>query len=276
MSDFRADLHCHTTISDGTCSPKEVVELAASIGLQGLSITDHDCIGAYLEVGDLAKEKGIRLLPGVEFSCVHRGESIHLLAYAFPLDSAFILDFCARHKQRRILRFERILERLAENEVFLPREELFLSVGTMPGRPHIAQSMVAKGYVSDIRAAFKRFLGEGACAYVPSMSYSIEETLDVIRKAGGKAVIAHPILIRKKSIYRDLLSMDFDGLEGNYACFHKSEEAPYLSDAKQRGLFVTGGSDFHGDVKPRIRLGSSWTSEPVFDLLWSHYQEQVP
>lgn len=272
---FRADLHCHTRVSDGSATPEEVVALAASVGLQGLSITDHDTVAAIAKASPIAEKQQIQLLSGVEFSCSHKGTSVHVLAYAFHEKNPFIIDFCQKHKIRRQERFSLLLDRLQKIGIVLDLSEIEKTVGYMPGRPHLAQMMVQAGYVPDVQAAFHKYLGENRPGYVPSVSFSVEETLDVIHQAGGLAVIAHPILIKKKRVYQDLLAMPFDGLEGYYARFHKTDEAPFIQEAEKRGLFITGGSDFHGDVKPRIHLGSSWTPQQTFSMLWNHYKGET-
>lgn len=270
--DFRADLHCHSTCSDGTAPPEEIIRIAKGKGLRGLSITDHDCVDAYQVAVPLAEEAGIRLLPGVEFSANHRGKSVHILAYSFRVDSPLVNEFCERHRERRRQRSVAIVERLAENDVFIDLEEYGEQPG-MIGRPHIAQAMVAKGYAKDIQDAFHKYLKEGRCAFVPSLSFSVEETLDVIHKVRGLAVIAHPMLIRSKRVLEEMLEMNFDGLEGFYARFRASDELPFQQRAEARDLFLTGGSDYHGNVKPRNTLGCSWTPQKTFDRLWEHYTE---
>lgn len=274
---FRADLHCHSTCSDGSLTPKQLLELSLQKGLQALSITDHDTLEAYQEALPEAKRLGIRLLPGVEFSCVHRDLSIHILAYSFDPFHPLLVDFCHKHKERRIARCQKILERLDKEGVHIDGQELLAKVAsnTTIGRPHIAQEMVNKGIVPNIQQAFARYLGEGCRAYIPSSSSSVEETLDLIHQAGGLAVLAHPILIKKSKVLAELLTLKLDGLEGFYANFSADQERPFIEKGEKRGLFITGGSDFHGSAKPQIQLGCSWTPQETFEKLWKHYQEQL-
>lgn len=277
MNEFRADLHCHTTCSDGTATPKEVVELACQLGLKGLSITDHDTVEAYQEALPLAKEKGLLLVSGAEFSASHQQQSVHLLAYSFSLHSPHIESLCQRHKQRRLRRNAQILERLASQGMPLTSEDfpssLFEKQPDRPlGRPHIALAMLNKGYVHSIQQAFHDYIGEGKPCYVAGEMISVEETLQIIHQAQGLAVIAHPHLIENTSLLRDLLEMNFDGIEGYYGRFTPVQQERWVKIGLHRGWLITGGSDFHGNIKPNLPLGSSWVNEETFQTLYQHFQ----
>ncbi|MCB1136825.1 MAG: phosphatase, partial [Chlamydiia bacterium] len=139
--------------------------------------------------------------------------------------------------------------------------------------PHIAKRLIDAGYAKDIKEAFSLYIGDGRRCFVPSQAFSVEETLDVIRAAGGLAVIAHPMLVSRRRVLRDLLKMDFNGIEGYYACFPPEQERPYQQQGLERGWLITGGSDYHGAVKPHIRLGASWVTQETFDRLWEHAQQ---
>ncbi len=277
VNEFRADLHCHTTCSDGTATPREIVELACLLGLRGLSITDHDTVEAYPEALPIAKEKGLALLSGVEFSASHEQQSVHLLAYSFPLESPFIRSLCERHKQRRRKRNSLILERLASQGMPLAPEDFppsfFEKHPDRPfGRPHIALAMLHKGYVQSIQQAFHDYIGEGKPCYATGETISVEETLEIIHQARGLAVIAHPHLIENPSLLRDLLEMNFDGIEGYYGRFAAPQQERWVKMGLHRGWLITGGSDFHGEIKPNIPLGSSWVNEETFQVLYQHFQ----
>ncbi len=280
MVNFRADLHCHSTCSDGSLSPDALVRLAKESGLSGISITDHDTIDAYADGMVLANELGLKWVPGVEFSAVHKGVSVHVLAYAFSLKSVSLKRFCAKHSIRRQERNAGILDRLAKRGMPVSYKELFSdtiasSVGPrkIAGRPHIAQVMVNKGYVSTVREAFDKYLAEGMSCYDPGQAISVEETIEYIHAAKGLAVIAHPHLIRNAPIEEALLRMPFDGIEGYYGNFHRSQEARWIALAGGKKWMVTGGSDFHGDIRPKIPLGCSWVTQETFDLLHKNFIE---
>lgn len=270
---FRADLHTHTTFSDGTLTPAELIDLALQYGLQGLSITDHDTAAAYETARPFAKQKGIALLTGAEFSADYAGESVHILAYAFAHDSEIIETFSKKHLERRSRRNLAILKLLQSNGLKIDPEDFevdFFSQTRPIGRPHIAQVMVKKGYVDSIQKAFHLYLGEGKPCFVYGGAFSVEETLAVIHKAKGLAVIAHPHLIKKRKIFQNLLKMPFDGIEGYYAAFPKNKQERFVRVGKEKKWLITGGSDFHGSIKPSNPLGSSWVDKETFDYLINH------
>jgi len=267
MVDFRADIHCHSTCSDGTDGPLDLVRLAKAKSLQGLSITDHDCIAAYKpELFSLAAELGVRLLTGVEISTEFEGIPVHILGYGYDLRSASFDAFLSDIRNRRVERNRAILKKLIERKMPIGEEELLALPTQTHGRPHIAQLMVQKNYARSIQDAFQRFLKEGASCYVPGYKYTPQDAICAIREANGKAVLAHPHFYRKGSFMRKLLSQPFDGIECYYAALPKAQELPWLNIAKERGWIATGGSDYHGSIKPTA-LGASWVGEAVFNAL---------
>jgi len=267
-SSFKADLHIHSTFSDGTCTPEEILDLAMKTGLQAVSITDHDSVAAYPKVIESAKEKGIIMITGVEFSAAYDEEPVHILGYGFDPENSVILSYCSQHTKRRRNRNREILELLAHHRLQIKEEDLFrIAKSETIGRPHIALAMMEKGYVESINEAFKKYIGDGKCCYVPGVRFSVEETIDVIHHADGFAFIAHPHLIKKKKVIKKLLEMNFDGLEGRYARFTPKENEKWINLAREHSLMVSGGSDFHGDVKPHLSLGCSYTDEETFNIL---------
>lgn len=273
MNDFRADLHCHTTCSDGSTSPTELIKQAVEKKLKGLSITDHDTISAYQIAWPIAQQYHLRLISGVEFSTTHKGQSVHVLAYSFALNSPLIEQFCQQHKRQRQQRNQAILDLLTAQGMPIQEEDLIdpLHSHTI-GRPHIAQAMVKKGYVSSIPEAFHKYIGEGCSCYAAGHYFQVEETIDLIHQAQGFAVIAHPHLIDDSSILLDLLNMHFDGIEGYYGRFQPADQERWVKIGKRRGWLITGGSDFHGDMKPHISLGSSWVNEETFQILEDRFK----
>ncbi|TXI40265.1 MAG: PHP domain-containing protein, partial [Nitrosomonas sp.] len=162
MDNFRADLHCHSTYSDGTLTPQELVELAITKGLKGLSITDHDTVGAYPELFTYGKERGIAIIPGIEFSASHKDKPVHILGYSFSPTNSSIIKLCETHLVRRTQRNQAIIDRLAAIGLPIDADEMtaFGAKGSI-GRPHIAAAMVKKGYVGSVQEAFKKYLREG-------------------------------------------------------------------------------------------------------------------
>ncbi|MFC2049444.1 PHP domain-containing protein [Chlamydiota bacterium] len=271
MNEFRADLHCHSTFSDGTDTPTQLIELAIANGLLGLSITDHDTIAAYGEAFEVARSKQFRLLNGVEFSASYRGEPVHILGYAYHMQSEAIKGLCMRHTQRREKRNLKILEKLKGLGITIEPAELHHQ-GTW-GRPHIAHALLTRGLVKSIQEAFEVYLAEGKVAYDPGEPISVEETLEIIHQGKGKAVLAHPHLLKRSTTIRAMLSLPFDGLECYYARFGPAQEKKWIDLAQQRKWLITGGSDYHGSIKPHNALGTSWVPRETFDLLYTHFLE---
>ncbi len=278
MSEFRADLHCHSTHSDGTYSVKELIVLAAELGLKGLSITDHDSTAAYPKAFELGAAHDVLIVSGTELSCVHRGHGVHILGYAFDPEHSAIQKWCQQAQNARRQRNESILRELHRINLSITEEDLLeanpqLKSTTTRGRPHIANAMVAKGYARSIQHAFKSFLIEGCPGFVGWDRGTVEEGIATIHEAGGLAVLAHPHIVKNGSIVRDMLAMPFDGIEGHYARFPLDKERRWLDEAQTRGLLLTGGSDFHGAVKPGQPLGCSWAPENTFQHIYKHMHE---
>lgn len=261
-----ADLHCHTTASDGSVNPGELIILAKKSGLEGICITDHDTIAAYPEAMERAKELGVHLGTGIEFSAVLEGNDIHLLGYDFDLKSSAIDALCQRHQRRRSDRNSKILEklRLEGMEIQdLPKEGVI-------GRPHIAQAMVLKGYVTSIKEAFNRYLGEGKRCYAQGETVSVDETIAAIHAASGKAFIAHPHLLPSSFPLELLLQRPFDGIECYYGNLSKKSADHWTQIAKAKGWHMSGGSDFHGSIKPKIALGCQGVDRSTFYSIFEH------
>lgn len=274
MTEFRADLHCHSTCSDGTATPIELIQLAVEKGLQGLSITDHDSVNAYPIARAEAEKQGVRLISGVEFSATHKQQSVHILGYSFDLSHEAIRALCKLHFERRRDRNQQIVEKL--KALGKPIDEQFSEGIETIGRPHIAKAMIDKGYVENYQEAFKLYLGEDKPAYSRGTTISIEETLAAIKSAGGVAIIAHPHLIQKPELLREILTMPFDGIECYYGNFMRDRCDRWLKIAKRRNWLATGGSDFHGQVKPNLSLGSSWIGPETFETLYARFKQNNP
>lgn len=264
-SEFRADLHLHSTASDGTLTPLEILDEAVKTRLSGLSITDHDTVASYTpELFSEAEKRGLRLLSGVEFSSTYEKGPVHVLGYNLDLANQNLHLFCERHQNIREKRNRKMIALLQKRGIQVAYEEI-IHQGTI-GRPHIAALLVKKGYVTDYNQAFKRYLGEGKACFVPAEPITVEETLAVIHEAKGLAFLAHPHLERMR-IVKKLLSLPFDGLECYYARFPLNEEEPYLKLAKEKNLLISGGSDFHGSLKLHNPLGASWIDEERFNQI---------
>ncbi len=265
---YFADLHCHTTCSDGSVTPSQLIQLAKQVGLKGLSITDHDSIDAYQIAIPAAKATGIRLGTGVEFSCEFQGISLHLLGYDFDLKSSGVHQLCQRHQKRREARNRAILAKLEEAGMPVSYEELLAKAsGNTIGRPHIAQLMVEKKYVKNLREAFNYYIGEGKKCYDSGEPFTVEEAILVLHEAGGKAFVAHPQLLPEEFPIDNLLKLPFDGLECYYSRLFKKS---WVEIAQGRGWIMSGGSDFHGSVKPETELGCCGIDEETFNKIFQN------
>jgi predicted metal-dependent phosphoesterase TrpH len=276
MNTFRADLHCHTTCSDGSLTPEQIVTLAKEIGLSALSITDHDTVDAYTTALPLSEKLGLVLLPGVEFSAVWEQESVHILGYGFTLQDPSIQTFCDAHAKRRLDRNMAILEKLAKNRMPLSYEEVLVAASSPSeerkkktiGRPHIALALMAKGYVKSIQEAFRYHIGEGCPCYDQGSFFCVVETIELLHNANGIAIIAHPHLIREETVLAALLKLNFDGIECYYSNQSPKNNERWIKIAQTKQWLMTGGSDFHGiSRRPDDRLGSSWVNEEIFNKL---------
>jgi predicted metal-dependent phosphoesterase TrpH len=265
------DLHCHTTYSDGSLSVTELIALAKQKGLSGLAITDHDTFAAFYEtkLGD----NELRIIPGIEISAKMGKESVHVLGYSFDPRTLPLLKLCELQAKRRMDRNLALLAKLAEHGMPISEEEIAISKNPWHsfGRVHIAQGLVKKGYVADIAQAFSRFIGDGKSCYVAADHPTVEEVLSIIHEAKGKAVLAHPHLIKRNSVVRALMNLEFDGIEAYYGNFGKERAQKWVRYADEKGWFVTGGSDFHGEAKPHAQLGLATTDPAVFEFLYNHF-----
>jgi len=261
----RYDLHCHSIYSDGSLTPKELAALAKSVDLAGLAITDHDSFDSFFEL----QKEGIDCIPGIELSCEFEQKSIHILGYSFdPHDAAFAA-FCQKQRDFRRERLVKMCELLTLNGLALTVDDVATSDDPRIsyGRVHVAFALVKKGYITSPLDAFKRYIGDKAPCYVAGKRCSVEEGIAAIHAAKGFAVLAHPHLIDSKSLVRRLLKQKFDGLEAYYSRFSYEANKAWVDRAQEKGLFVTGGSDFHGAVKPDLPLGISFCPEDVFQML---------
>ncbi|MBI5272901.1 MAG: PHP domain-containing protein [Chlamydiia bacterium] len=269
MEAFRADLHCHSTHSDGSDSPETLLEKATLVHLQGLSITDHDTMSVYTpELFARAAHLQIRLLPGIELSTELDQTAVHILGYGYDIRSASFQSFLQEMQRRRMERNRLILKKLAKRSMPIAEADLMRTNAQHSiGRPHIAALMIKKGYVGSMQEAFERYLKDGASCYAAGFKYTPLEAVEQIHLARGKAVLAHPHVYKKSTLIKKILDYPFDGIECYYALLPRELESPWLNIAKERGWIATGGSDYHGAMKAHIPLGASWVNEATFNAL---------
>ena len=258
-----ADLHAHTTASDGSATPTELVRQAAALGLSLLAVTDHDTTGGVAEAMRAAREAGVRLLPGVELSAEGPPGKCHLLGLGIDPGHAGLNAKLEQLSAARRARAARIVERFQALGVDLTLEDVDAATpdGANVGRPHLAKALLQKGAVATMQEAFDRYLADGGPAYVPKMVLPPAEAIALIHDAGGLAFLAHPGLLKLDAgeTPRDRLlalrDLGLDGVEAYYSQHTLPQTDRYLDLARDLGLLVTGGSDFHGANKPGVPLG---------------------
>ncbi|MTI70262.1 MAG: PHP domain-containing protein [Firmicutes bacterium] len=244
----KADLHIHTTASDGKLTPKEVVNLAIERKLDAISITDHDTISGIQQAIDESKKYNIlEVIPGIELSSEHNGEEIHILGYYIDYESPLLEDVTSRLKKLRIKRAYEILKKLdlLGISININKIEDIIAINNYIGRPHIAKLLIDEGYVNTMEEAFDNYLGFGKKGYVPRDKLSINECINLITKIDGYAVLAHPGLIKQR-LEPILRKFKFHGIE-IYHTKHTDIVIDKLNIlARKFNLIKTGGSDCHG------------------------------
>ncbi len=257
----RLDLHLHTTHSDGSVAPAEVVRLAHRAGVTALAITDHDITTAIPEATAAARELGIELIPGVEISSQIGDTELHILGYFLDWRDGALNERLASLRASRHRRNPQIIERLQALGIEITYDDVRRVADTdAVGRPHIARVLMDKQVVTSAKEAFDRFLAQGRPAYVARELPSPGEAIRWIQAAKGLAVLAHPTWVKTPDadlaqLVRQLKEEGLDGMEVHYSTHTPQQTREYLDLAKQLGLLVTGGSDFHGLTKPDIEAG---------------------
>jgi hypothetical protein len=254
------DLHTHSWFSDGTKSPTELVQLAANSGVSAIAITDHDTMDGVGEAMAVSNEYGVEVVSGLEVSVIHKKKSLHILGYFMdPVDSKLVAALRVI-QEARDERNTKIIAKLQALGVAATVEELKEISGIgQTGRPHIAKLLMNHGLVRSMPQAFNEYLKKDAKAYVPRFAYSAEEAISVIADAGGLAVLAHPIQVDKtllslSNLLPVLKSYGLDGIETYYPTQKKKMQKQIRKFAEENDLFLTGGSDYHGEIRPGTRL----------------------
>ena len=256
----RIDLHTHSTASDGTLTPTELMRAAKAAGLSAIALTDHDTFEGLPEARAEAERQGVELVPGCELSLDYGGLPTHLLALFVDERPGHVVHELTRVRVARANRNAIMLEKLKAVGVHLRREDVERHATGVVGRPHMAQAMLAAGVVKSFEEAFTRFLGSSGLAYVPKVKLTPAEAIGAIHADGGLAVLAHPYLLSQQprhieAMLLDLTGMGLDGVEVYYT-EHSDKYTALVAELAQRiGLLMSGGSDFHGSVKPGVALG---------------------
>ncbi|NOQ86424.1 MAG: PHP domain-containing protein [Deltaproteobacteria bacterium] len=257
------DLHIHTTESDGTLTPSQVVRYAKEKGLKAVAITDHDTIHGNEEAIKEGISAGVEVIPGVEISVDYSPGTMHMLGYFITSEDPILNEKLALLQDSRADRNPRIIEKLNKLGLSLTYDEVVqVSGGGQVGRPHMAQVLMKKGYTKSIKEAFDKYLGKGAPAYLDKFRLSAVEAITMITDAGGIPVLAHPFTLYCKSsdeldaLVKKLVNQGLQGLEVYYSEHDERKTSSYKLLAKRYNLAITGGSDFHGKNIKGIDLGT--------------------
>lgn len=266
---MKADLHVHSTASDGSLSPSALVALALERGLDALAIADHDSVEGLSEALEAARGSALTIVPAVELSASHGGHDVHVLAYFLDHTDPRLLDHLADLRLSRLRRAEAMVAalRAAGYDVTVDTV-LELSCGGAVGRSHIAAALVSAGHAESVSDAFRRLIGRGRPFYVRKDARPPGDVIATIAQAGGLAVIAHPGVTRVDSLLPGLVAAGLRGIEAFHGDHSPQQRSHYAAIARRGGLLVTGGSDYHGPGGPNPELGSvDVPSEAVEALL---------
>jgi predicted metal-dependent phosphoesterase TrpH len=267
---MRIDLHTHSSVSDGTDAPAELVRKAVAVGLDVVALTDHDTFDGLDEAVAEGERLGLHVVRGMELSCSRQGNSVHVLAYGADPASPELAAEMARVRDGRLGRLAGVLRKLAVLGVPVSEAEVMAQVGDSPsvGRPHIADALIKAGHVRDRQEAFDRFLADGGPAHVHRYTIEVDRAIDLMHEAGGLAVIAHPWGRGRERLLPpnvlEALARDhgLDGIEVDHQDPDSRRRLRALAD--RLGLLATGSSDYHGTGKLDHDLGCNTTDPKVF------------
>jgi len=260
----RIDLHTHTTFSDGTFSPTELVGLAAEKSIKVIAITDHDNFDGVLEAVKCGKEKNVTIVSGIEMSTDFESKEIHILGLFIDINNNDFNSVLKSLKEKRKKRNKIAIEKLQKLGVDITYDELeTISSNKIITRAHFARILIKKGYVKSLREFFDKYMGEGKPAYVKREVVSPEKTISLINNSGGVAILAHPLLYnmtnnKLNEMICYLKDLGLKGIECIYSTHTEKDTRYLISVAEKYGLRISGGSDFHGANKPDIDLGTGY------------------
>lgn len=255
------DLHTHSTASDGTCTPTELVQYALKKGLHAIALTDHDTTDGIAEAREAAQGTSLTVIPGIELSTAYLNKDIHILGLNIETENTCFQELLRGFQQERENRNLQMIHRLQEQGLQITWQDMISRFpDSVMTRAHFARFLAETKQVHTIAEAFNRFLGDHAPCFVPREKVTPFQAVRMIHHGGGKAILAHPLLYHLRpeqleELVSQLVRCGLDGIEAIYSTNRGLDESSLRRLARNHGLFITGGSDFHGTNKPAIDLG---------------------
>lgn len=266
---FKADMHIHTTSSDGLLEPEEVVEWAKKKNIDVIAITDHDSVDGIDRALKAGEKLGIEVIPGLEMSCTHKDEEVHITGLFIDYKNNELKDRLLSLSESRTLRGKQIVDKLNEINIDISYEDVLkeANCGSV-GKPHVARVLVKKNIVKDSEEAFSKYLAKDRVADIPRAKISVKEATNLIHNAGGIAILAHPGLIKNKNIPLELIYKGIDGMEVIHS-IHTDDTVERIGKiVKEKNLLKSAGSDCHGNlVNGQPIIGDYSLDEEEFNLL---------
>ena len=256
------DLHIHSTASDGTDTPTQIVQKAAKLGLAAIAVTDHDSVSGVAEAVQAGKEYSVEVVPGIEVSSDYRDENVHILGYFIDIDAPAMRPVLDWVKVERMDRNVKLVEMFQRDGFDISMEALLREYpGSVLGRPHFCEYLMHKGYISTVKEGFDKYLGEGKPYYLPKRRISIATAVETIVGAGGVPVLAHPFMYHYSKpeiieLIETVKDLGIRAVEAYYSEFSDEQTEWLLRAAEKYGLGISGGSDYHGPRKPHIAIGT--------------------
>lgn len=270
------DLHTHTTASDGTFSPAQLVAYAVEKGLSALAVTDHDTIAGLKEALEASQGTGLEVIPGIEFSTEYKGKDIHIVGLNIDFENPFFVEKLERFIDSRNVRNEKMCELLTEKGLPVTIKQLKERFpDSVITRAHFARFLLEQGYIGQLETAFNKYIGDNGPCYVPREKVNPVQAIRLILEAKGIPVLAHPILYKLpakelEELVAYLAKHGLMGIEAIYSTYNRADEALIRQLAKKYNLSISGGSDFHGKNKPYIDLGVGRGNLKVPDEVWAN------
>lgn len=264
MSNKIVDLHTHTTESDGSFTPEELILEAKRVGLSAIAITDHDSIAGIKKAAPIAAAQDIELIPGIELSTDYNGKEVHVVGLFIDIENEYFLSKIKEFKDCRDNRNEIIVANLQKEGFAITMDELKSeNPDCVITRANIARFLYEHGMIPSIQTAFEKYIGDHCKCYVNRFKITPMEAVQLIKATGGTAILAHPLLYHMsddtlQKLIDEMKEVGLDGIEAIYCTYSPSEERQMKQLAKENNLLISGGSDFHGTTKPKLNLATGY------------------